>query len=98
MGGSQQGFTGGVPLAGSQFGQIGQTQPQQQSPFGQRDQFGRVGPFAGRGEGGVYKQPQGNMFTGGVPLGGMPQQQTDLMQAFQQMFGGGGGYGNTMMY
>ena len=83
------GFTGGVPLANQP--------PAQQSPFGQRDQFGRVGPFAGRGEGGVYKQPQGNMFTGGVPMQ-MPQQQTDLMQAFQQMFGGGGGYGNTMMY
>jgi len=97
MGGSQQGFTGGVPLANSQFGQI-QTQPAQQSPFGQRDQFGRVGPFAGRGEGGVYKQPQGNIFTGGAPLAQMPQGQPDYISAIQQMFGGGGGYGNTMMY
>jgi len=36
-------------------------------------------------------------FTGGTPLlNGQPN--NSLMQAFQQMFGGGGGYGNNYLY
>jgi len=106
-GGSLQGgygnemFTGGTPLQ--------QTPAPQKSPFGQRDQFGRVGPFAGRGAGGIYPQgrPNANMFTGGMPLkqdnmftGGAPlqQPQNDLSQVFQQMFGGSGGLGPFKLY
>jgi hypothetical protein len=37
-------------------------------------------------------------FTGGTPLLGGAPQSNDLMQAFQQMFGGGGGYGNNYLY
>lgn len=42
-------------------------QPLKDSPFGNRDQFGRTGPFQGRSEGGVFNQ--NTLYGNGSPMG-----------------------------
>jgi hypothetical protein len=91
-GGSPQGGVGGTP-GNYNYGAISNP-PQQQQPtssvFGQRDQFGRMGPFAGRDPNGNYLGGRMNMLHPGQQQGPFPGRDANGNYPNQQnLFTGG---------